>query len=100
MKRIMMLLAMAGALTIACSAHTVVAVRTPPRMPRPVSVGVVGVAPGPGYVWVDGYHDWRGDRYVWVPGRWTRPPRANAVWVPGRFTLRGRSHVWVSGYWR
>jgi hypothetical protein len=99
MKKMMMLLVMAGAVT-ACSGRNVVAVRTAPRMPRPVSVGVMGVAPGPGYVWINGYQDWRGNRYVWVPGRWVRPPRANAVWVPGRFTTRGRSQVWVGGYWR
>lgn len=98
MKRLMLLTLMAGALT-ACSGRTIV-VRNPPPMPRPVRVGVVGYAPGPNYVWVDGYHDWRGNRYVWVPGAWVRPPRAKAVWAPGRFTPRGGNHVWISGHWR
>ncbi|MEI9974771.1 MAG: hypothetical protein WDO73_23630 [Ignavibacteriota bacterium] len=31
----------------------------------------------------EGFYDYRGGRYVWVPGRWMRPPRAHAVWVPG-----------------
>jgi hypothetical protein len=34
-----------------------------------------GVAPGPGYVWIDGYWGYSGGRYAWVAGRWDRPPR-------------------------
>lgn len=90
---------LAGMLT-GCAGRTVVAVRTPPPMPRPLAFGVVGVAPGPGYVWVNGYHDWRVNRYVWVPGAWLRPPRPRAVWVPGRFVPRGGGYVWFGGRWR
>src|SRR5471032_418985 len=50
------------------------------------------VAPGPGYVWVSGYHTWNGSAYVWAPGRWDRPPRARAVWVPAQWA-RDR-HGW------
>ncbi|MBI3680756.1 MAG: YXWGXW repeat-containing protein [Acidobacteria bacterium] len=89
---------MAGALS-ACSGRTVVAVRAP-APPRPVAVGVVGVAPGPGYAWVDGYYDWRGARYVWMPGAWVKPPRPHAVWTPGYWRPHGHSHVWVAGHWR
>lgn len=77
-----------------------VAYRAPMPPPRPYGVGMVGRPPGPGYVWVDGYHDWRGRGYVWVPGDWRRPPRARAVWIPGRFEQRGRRNVWISGRWR
>ncbi len=99
MKRLMMLTLIAGALT-ACSGRTVVVTRAPLPPPRPVAVVARGVAPGPGYVWVDGYHDWRANRYVWVPGTWMRPPRVRAVWVPGHFAPRGRGQVWVAGHWR
>jgi hypothetical protein len=34
----------------------------------------VGVAPGPGYVWQDGYYTRRGFSHVWVPGRWVFAP--------------------------
>jgi hypothetical protein len=62
---------------------TVIRIAPPP----PVRVGVVGVAPGPGYVWIGGYQRWTGSGYVWVAGRWVRPPRAGVVWVqPGMFT--------------
>src|SRR5258708_7327429 len=49
--------------------------------PAPVRVGVVGRPPHPGYVWTEGYQRWNGTRYVWVSGRWLRPPLPGAVWV-------------------
>ena len=73
----------------------------PPTPPPPRAMGVVGYAPGPGYVWIDGYWDWRGNRYnYWVPGRWERPPRRGAAWVGPHWDRRGGRHVWVRGYWR
>ncbi|MBL8178039.1 MAG: YXWGXW repeat-containing protein [Bryobacterales bacterium] len=92
---------LAGALT-ACGGRSYVAYRAPLPPPPPAAYRVHAhrVAPAPGYVWVDGYHDWRGARYVWVPGSWMRPPHGRAVWVPGRFAPRGRGHVWIGGHWR
>jgi hypothetical protein len=58
------------------------------------------VAPGPGYVWVQGYHRWDGGRYVWVPGRWELPPRARAVWVPAHWQRDRRGWYFVEGHWR
>ena len=59
------------------------------------------VAPGPGDVWIAGYHTWDGRAYVWRPGRWDRAPRAHARWVPARWVHDGR-HGWylVNGHWR
>jgi WXXGXW repeat (2 copies) len=59
------------------------------------------VAPGPGYVWIPGYHAWDGRAYVWRPGRWDRGPRANARWVPARW-VHDRRQGWylVEGHWR
>lgn len=48
--------------------------------PAPVAVGPVGVAPGLGWVWTDGYYDWGGTSWIWRPGRWARPPRPGYVW--------------------
>jgi hypothetical protein len=58
------------------------------------------VAPGPGYVWLPGFHTWNGAAYVWTPGRWARPPRARARWVAPRW--RHDRHGWylVEGHWR
>jgi|SRR5580704_15314060 hypothetical protein len=58
------------------------------------------VAPGPGYVWVAGYHTWNGSAYVWVPGAWQRPPRAHVHWVAGRWAHEHRGYYWVGGHWR
>jgi hypothetical protein len=53
--------------------------------PPPAPVEVIGVAPGPGYVWISGYWNWVGGRHVWVGGRWAAP-RPGYYWEP---------HVWV-----
>lgn len=80
-----------------CASHAYV-VRSAPPPPR---YGPVGVAPGPRYIWADGYWDWRGNRWRWVPGRWVVPPRHRTVWVPGHWTPDGRhGYRWRAGYWR
>jgi hypothetical protein len=81
---------------VVASAQTVIRVAPPP----PVRVGVVGVAPGPGYVWVGGYQRWTGSGYVWVAGRWVRPPRAGVIWVQPRYVHTGNTWVFHKGYWR
>jgi hypothetical protein len=48
--------------------------------PPPHVFGPVGAAPGPGWVWTDGYYDWGGGNWMWRPGRWARPPRQGYVW--------------------
>ena len=72
-------------------------VRTAPPPPR---YAVVGVAPGPGYVWTNGFWDWRGSRWVWVEGRWMRAPRPHAVWVAPEWRQEGRRWRYHRGYWR
>ena len=59
------------------------------------------VAPGPGYMWIEGYHAWDGRAYAWRPGHWDRAPRANARWVPARW-VHDRRNGWylVEGHWR
>jgi hypothetical protein len=58
------------------------------------------VRPGPNYVWVNGYHRWDGNAYVWESGRWEVPPRAHAVWVAPRWQHRRDGYVFVEGRWR
>jgi hypothetical protein len=70
-----------------------------PPPPPPVAV-VVPAAPGPGYVWIEGYWDWRGGSRCWVPGRWVLPPRPRAVWAPGHYAAGRRGSVWRPGHWR
>jgi hypothetical protein len=73
-------------------------VRSAPPPPR---YAMIGRAPGPGYVWTDGYWDWRGGRWFWVDSRWLRPPRPRAAWVPGRW-VETRHGQWrfQRGRWR
>jgi WXXGXW repeat (2 copies) len=85
-----------GTLFTACASGAVV-VRFAPPPPR---YGVMGVAPGPGYVWAEGFWDYRGGSYVWAPGRWMRPPHPRAVWVPGVWVSSGRGYAFRRGHWR
>ena len=68
--------------------------------PPVAAVEVRGVAPGPDFVWIDGFHRWEGERYVWVSGRWERRPHRGAVWVPGRWRHHDRGWFWVEGHWK
>ncbi len=68
--------------------------------PPPAVVEHYGAPPERGFVWVAGYHRWTGDRYVWVPGRWERPPRPHAVWVAHHWVHRRGGWLLVEGHWR
>jgi len=81
-----------------CAANgAYVAAYGPPPPPRN---GVMGYAPGPGYVWTEGYWDWRGGRWFWVNGAWRRPPHRHAVWVPGVWHSEHGRYRFNHGYWR
>ena len=80
----------------ACASHGYYA-----RVPPPPPPGyAIGFAPGPGYVWCDGYWDLRGRDWRWMRGRWMRPPRPYAVWVPSRWVPRPYGWRFRAGYWR
>jgi WXXGXW repeat (2 copies) len=72
----------------------------PAAPPPPRAYGFVGVAPGPGFVWVNGYWDWRGGNWFWVRGAWVRPPRPHAVWVEPSYRRYGRGYRYYGGRWR
>ena len=69
----------------------------PPPAPH---AAVVGVAPGPGFVWIDGFYEWGGGGYRWVAGRWVRPPRRGALWVAPYWGQERRGWTFHRGYWR
>ena len=81
----------------ACVSEGRVYVRVGP--PAPI-YEVRTVAPGPGYIWVEGYHRWDGRAYVWINGRWAMPPRPRAVWVGGHWDRNSHGYFWVDGRWR
>ena len=68
--------------------------------PPPPRYGVMGVAPGPGYVWADGFWNLQGGRWGWSEGRWVRPPRRNASWVHPEWRREGNRWRYHRGYWR
>jgi hypothetical protein len=70
-------------------------VEQPPPPPR---VGIVPVAPAPGYYWAPGYWSWNGG-WVWVDGRWVVRPWHGAVWSGGYWGRHGRGYIWVGGRW-
>jgi len=71
------------------------------RVAPPVAVVETrGMAPGPGYVWINGYHRWDGNAYAWNAGRWELPPRRHARWVAHRWVHRRGGYVMVEGRWR
>lgn len=68
--------------------------------PPAPEVDVVGVAPGPGYVWIAGHHVWRSGHYVWLGGRFELPPRGHSRWVAGHWQRSRRGWYFVEGHWR
>ena len=56
--------------------------------------------PSTAYIWIDGYWDWDGHRYVWAPGRWTIPPHGHAVWDAPRYERHEAEHRYRLGRWR
>ncbi len=89
-------LAIALLTTLFLTSCTVETVGTRPGYDTDVAVGV---APGPGYVWVNREYVWRNGAYVVVPGYWAAPPRVGVVWHAGVWYHRGRGWAWRRGYW-
>lgn len=69
------------------------------RRPPPERVEYIGVAPGPDFVWVAGYWQWRGNDYRWVHGRWVPLERGYRRWVPGHWNHKRGRWYWVDGRW-
>jgi hypothetical protein len=98
MKKTILPLLLAGFSLAACGgSYGYYYANTPPP---PMRAERIGPAPGPGYVWIDGYWGWRGGRYAWVPGYYTRPPRGRAVWVAPRWDRDHDRYRFREGRWR
>jgi len=67
--------------------------------PAPLIYGPVGVAPGPGYVWTDGFYVWDGGGWRWRDGRWARRPYPRARWIHPRYERRGHGYRMYPGHW-
>lgn len=65
--------------------------------PAPLDDTVVGVAPGPDYVWVGGSWGWHNHSWQWQRGQWEHPPYRGAHWQAGHYD-KGH-HVFHAGRW-
>jgi hypothetical protein len=99
MKRTSLLAILSFALLFlaACAEGVAYYSSAPPPPPR---AEVFGVAPGPGYVWINGYWGWSGGTHTWIEGRWERPPRPHAVWVAPSWERRQNRYRFHQGHWR
>jgi hypothetical protein len=68
--------------------------------PPPERYEAVGIAPGPGYVFIRGHWVWRHDRWEWMGGRWELPAQPGNVWISGQWVARGGGWVWVEGHYQ
>jgi hypothetical protein len=59
---------------------------------------VVGVAPGPGFIWIGGFWNWIGGRHVWVGGHW-ESHRPGHRWVPHQWHRDGPGWRLAPGHW-
>ncbi len=69
--------------------------------PPPVQYEVVGVAPYPGWFWINGFWSCRANRHVWIGGRW-EAPRQGLRWQPHRWEPISQGRGWreMHGGWQ
>jgi hypothetical protein len=76
-----------------------VGIEGPPPPPR--QEVIVGVSPGPNFVWVGGYWGGAPGHYTWVAGRWDHPPHANGQWFAPHWDKGSDGHYHqTKGEWR
>jgi hypothetical protein len=68
--------------------------------PPPDRYEAIGIAPGPGYVFIRGHWGWRHDRWEWTGGRWELPAQPGNIWISGQWVARGSGWVWVEGHYQ
>jgi|GEM_PF-1261680 len=70
----------------------------PPELRHEV---IIGVSPGPDFVWVGGYWDGAPGHYSWVGGHWDRPPHAHSRWFAPHWDKDRDGHYHQTrGEWR
>lgn len=92
MKKLLLIAAFAGVSTMFGAVDVGISIGAPPA---PRVLRVRPRAPGPDYVWVDGYWYADGGHYRWHAGYWSRPPYGGATWVAPRY----EGGHFFNGYW-
>lgn len=105
-----LLICLLSALTAAgCAERRAVVVQEPrpvpgqviiTQAPPPPVVETIGRPPSPRHVWIAGYQEWNGKRYVWHRGYWAQRPHERAAYVEGHYERRPGGWVWIPGTWR
>src|SRR5579863_1851996 len=88
------LLALALFVAGSVSAQISIGVRIGPP-PPPRVIRVQPVAPGPDFIWVQGYWYPVGNHYKWHAGYWTQPPYEGARWIAPHHD----GQQFFEGYW-
>lgn len=72
-------------------------VHTAPPPPRAV---IVETRPAPpDQIWSDGYWDYRGSSWIWVDGRYVRPPEPRSTWVRPEYRRVDEGWRYVPAHW-
>jgi len=71
-----------------------------PAAPPPMETQTIVVAPGPDFIWLDGYWGWGVGGWAWFGGHWDRPPHPHAFWVRGRWVPEHNHWRWEPPHWR
>ena len=74
----------------------VIEVRDAP--PDPIA-DVQTASPGPGHIWVAGYHDFIGGRHVWRGGRWVEV-KQGFEYNRARYEWTGKTWVFHVPHWK
>ncbi|HVV83933.1 MAG TPA: YXWGXW repeat-containing protein [Kofleriaceae bacterium] len=74
--------------------HAMYTVDFAPPPPRAVDV----VVPRPGFVWIDGFWQYRDGGWRWRAGYWVRE-RPGQIWIPGAWEPSGPRWHWREGRW-
>src|SRR5579884_3947861 len=98
-KRAMLGAVIAAAIAVPASAQVSFGVQVGRVPPPPLRYEGRPPAPGPGFIWIDGYWRWDRGRYVWVPGVWQRPPYAGAYWSHGHWDHYPDGWRYHEGHW-
>ncbi len=123
LSRMLLIIAAAGVLPVACVVRVAEPVYVPPPAPAyvpppapadeapPADVVSADEAPPPlpvydqppcpsdGYLWTPGYWAWAPGGYYWVPGTWVQPPGFGLLWTPAYWGFVGGAYVFHAGYW-
>lgn len=70
------------------------------RSPPPPRRVAIPPRPVTGAIWIDGYWNWTGVRFVWVDGFWERNPPKGKSWEKHRWVHTKRGWYQQPGRWR